>query len=513
MQGVTIVTAWYSIPSKFAPSVYKGWMEKFFRLPMNIIVFTDAIDLPLPKAGHVKIIQKKLNTFVVSQWDRYWEYCLGIDVERNAGHSVELYKIWNEKPFLLAEAAEINPFNSEWFAWCDIGCVRDDKLADISVGFPFGLQKFPKNKMVLSMVGFPQRQDIHMIDGISTMFLNLNNTTCCEPVIRIQGGFFAGQKATITKYVEMWRAELQKWMSKKIFTGKDQYMMYNLLLNHPDFFSVLPPDRTSYINEWFTFLPRCSIVPIFSAKIVGGLGNQMFQVAAASALALQHKGIAIFNRTDPCTASGDTPRLPYWTSMFQKCLTYCDINVPWQIHSENWQHSVTSICPTSRFTKIEGYFQSSFYFKDFVNEIKGLFEFPEHVKNWAKANLQPETVAIHVRLGDYEKLGWVLPSNYFVDAMDGGGKNFLVFSDDPVGASRLFPNLKVVNTGDEIQQMCLMSMCESLVMSNSSFSWWAAFLGNHKKVFAPDPWFPNASYCPQIYEPQWIKIKSFSSAK
>jgi hypothetical protein len=55
--------------------------------------------------------------------------------------------------------------------------------------------------------------------------------------------------------------------------------------------------------------------------------------------------------------------------------------------------------------------------------------------------------------------------------------------------------------------MCLMSMTGELVMSNSSFSWWAAFLGDHKRVTAPEPWLKNANYCNEIYEAGWDKIR------
>jgi hypothetical protein len=410
---------------------------------------------------------------------------------------------------MLAEVASQNFFDSEWFAWCDIGCVRDDILLDLSIGFPFGLQNFPTEKMVMSMVGAPQQRDMNMINGISSIFFNQNENMCCHPVIRIQGGFFAGSATAIEKYKDMWEAELIKWMGEKLFIGKDQYMMYNLVLKDTSgFFAILPPDRKHYENEWFSFLPRLANLPIFSAKIQGGLGNQMFQVAAAYASACQFKGVAIFDRLDPITAAGNTPRGSYWNTMFRKCITHDSINMRWSVHSEDWQHRTRLIQPREKFTKLDGYFQSSFYFKNFAPQIRDLFRFDSLTKDWASSRLKPKTVAIHVRLGDYKKLGWVLPQKYFYDALSMiQAENIFVFSDEPEVVSGMFPGAIVIKEGSDIEQMCLITMCEWMVMSNSSYSWWAAFLGNHSQVFVSDPWFPNASYCPDIWEDRWTRIK------
>jgi len=54
-----------------------------------------------------------------------------------------------------------------------------------------------------------------------------------------------------------------------------------------------------------------------------------------------------------------------------------------------------------------------------------------------------------------------------------------------------------------------MSLCDDMIIANSSFSWWAAWMGvaNGKRVVAPKKWFNNAPLNPKdIYAEKWIVI-------
>lgn len=162
-----------------------------------------------------------------------------------------------------------------------------------------------------------------------------------------------------------------------------------------------------------------------------------------------------------------------------------------------------------------GYFQSAKYFADYSDEVKSAFSvlLPNH--------LEKNVAAIHVRLGDYVRLNsiWKVPSVEFIDKalqnLSDNIKTIWIFSDEPNNALELVSQCKTsaefsleLKKGTEIEDIRAMASAEEFIMSCSSFSWWAAYLGNHKKVIVDKKWYTEKSNLPEddIYEPHWIKI-------
>jgi hypothetical protein len=131
---------------------------------------------------------------------------------------------------------------------------------------------------------------------------------------------------------------------------------------------------------------------------------------------------------------------------------------------------------------------------------------------------QEDVVVAHIRRGDYLDVAKdsILSAEYFARAAESfekiGKRQVVVFSDSPDLVRHellkhketkhwLLVSLGLDKTDEAAATLYLASMANSLIMSNSTFSWWAASTGNLRKaVIWPQGW--NA----EIMEPHWISL-------
>jgi hypothetical protein len=122
--------------------------------------------------------------------------------------------------------------------------------------------------------------------------------------------------------------------------------------------------------------------------------------------------------------------------------------------------------------------------------------------------------AVHVRRHDYKHHG-LCAERYYTDALAWlaarqGALDVFVFSDEPNYTSHVLnaAGLRhhVVRSGDDLGDLYLMSLCHRHVISNSSYSWWAATLSGSDDVIYPDPWSYVHTASAHLCPPQWRKV-------
>jgi len=238
---------------------------------------------------------------------------------------------------------------------------------------------------------------------------------------------------------------------------------------------------------------------VISAYLQGGLGNQMFQIAAAVSLSIDNDTNAGF--------SLDHHDLP---GQGRKCKNYLETIFRNLDFSSNPSVSHGYREPHFHYKKIEytpdmclvGYFQSEKYFEKHTDYIKKLFSVDEKTKRIIDEKygetLKNKPVAVHVRRGDYLQLVDFHPPcsvEYYRDAMAlfPADTIFLFFSDDISWCKENFvqDNVVFIEENEDILDFYLISVCNGVILSNSSFSWWAAWLNerSEKKIIAPKKWF------------------------
>lgn len=249
---------------------------------------------------------------------------------------------------------------------------------------------------------------------------------------------------------------------------------------------------------------------MISCHLMGGLGNQMFQVATTHTYARDNNREDVYPLT---TDLGASRKKSYEKDVLRK-IKRTDITKirPWAICREP-NHTFFNIPKNveHKYLYLDGYFQSYKYFDHRKKEIKDLFEPTEEIKNYIneKYNFDEKSVSIHVRRGDYVNLKDIhfnLPLKYYEDALqhfDKKENNFYVFSDDIEWCKKqsLFQNLNniIFVDEDEVVSLYMMEKCFSHIIANSSFSWWGAYLANvddkkglddrKRLVICPTVWF------------------------
>ncbi len=274
-------------------------------------------------------------------------------------------------------------------------------------------------------------------------------------------------------------------------------------------------------------------------KLMGGLGNQMFQYATARRLALQHNSELVLDGSyfAQCP-SGDTPRqyeLHHLSlnARFAKPIETAELS---GLYKNQWQKTVVRFrrfaglaCPAPYLYQelnggylpevltlpdnvyLSGYWQSERYFFDIAETIRKEFEVKSALQNenleLARQIEAIESVAVHYRRGDYisnpktADYHGVLSPGYYQRAVEllceqVHNPHLFIFSDDPewVKESVTFPLPTQVVDHNPPERACedlrLMSHCKHAIIANSSFSWWGAWLNRNpeKVVIAPQRW-------------------------
>ncbi len=174
-------------------------------------------------------------------------------------------------------------------------------------------------------------------------------------------------------------------------------------------------------------------------------------------------------------------------------------------------------------TQLLGWFQSDRYFSHVADEVVQQLRLPQ-VTLPPPMRSQP-IVAVHFRRGDYVRMGWQLPFSYYEHALDlmrsaVPDATFLVFGDDPefvrlatVWVARYGPVSNAYDLADgALEQLTLASECDHAVIANSSFAWWAAWLGDRRAanrprhVIAPEDY--RRRFGPDILPSNWVAVTS-----
>lgn len=285
---------------------------------------------------------------------------------------------------------------------------------------------------------------------------------------------------------------------------------------------------------------------VLRVLLTGGLGNQLFQSAAAFHFEKHTKRETVLvrdsNSYSKCNHGSQVEKLiskvmiqgsdekadlllRIERKLVRSNRTYANLRRI-QVHHELGFDPDFFV--KSRTNELRGYFQSHIY----AESIKDSYQ--ESISSYLKSS--PSTldlestsiaspVSLHIRRGDYETLRQtfgVLDFEYYENALEELNaheeiKEIWVFSDDVSKASSIlnrsrffsFMNFKIASSLGEIDSLVAMTLCSRHIIANSTYSWWGAFLTDgHNKVISPDKWFRRGDDPFELIPNNWTRIES-----
>lgn len=232
----------------------------------------------------------------------------------------------------------------------------------------------------------------------------------------------------------------------------------------------------------------------------GQLGNIMFEIAAGASLA---KRVGVPYKAISChpffiDGTIDEYVKPFRQSILRKVDFQLELPPDTEVYDQ--PDFTYSALPLKKDLLLKGGFQSEKYFDE--ETVRSLFEIDPETESYIRKKyhdiLVKNPVCIHVRRGDYllqEYKHPVCRMGYFNKAIAcfDPASSFLVVSNDMEWCKKHFKGKQFYFSENEspVVDLYLQAMCSHHIISNSSYSWWGAWLNPNpeKKVIYPAPWF------------------------
>jgi hypothetical protein len=221
-----------------------------------------------------------------------------------------------------------------------------------------------------------------------------------------------------------------------------------------------------------------------------GLGNQLFILAAAESFAKQTgRKFYIKNTKTPYNPHSAAN---YYDSILKKFLPLSaypglelTINEPDGQPYMDWPEIIKS--QTNYNISISGFFQNWKYVEPVRDTFIQRLSFNTEIEN--KYPDISERVFLHIRGRDYLTwVGFADLTEYYKKCLSMIDSEIVVFTDDLEYAKKVLNRPFECIIENDVDALYLMSRCKGCICSNSTFSWWGAYINPNRQIFIPSKW-------------------------
>ncbi len=278
---------------------------------------------------------------------------------------------------------------------------------------------------------------------------------------------------------------------------------------------------------------------MISIKIMGGLGNQMFQYAFIRGMSKKHG----YDFMIPHQSADRFDNYGLFECFELEGCKYTGEGIFKTLECRDTAFNQKFLDECTDNTNYSGVFQTEKYFADAAEELRKDYTFQKDILDPCQKFIDSvgDAIFLHVRRGNSNLVGnrgekWsyqmlqdyhpLMKKEYYIEALShfDESKKVIVLSDtidwckeqDWLQDDRFLfsdSSYEVFNDGASVPyiDLCLMSLCSHAIIANSSMSWWGAWLQSNpnKKVIAPKNWF-GSTYADKdttdLYCPNWIVL-------
>ena len=270
-----------------------------------------------------------------------------------------------------------------------------------------------------------------------------------------------------------------------------------------------------------------------SIYLKGGLGNQLFQIAFLYCLAQTTYDTIVLKKS----VIGKRQNL-YFGNMFGAFSKFINKEFNFKktkLIKEKKQFCFANFKENDIYIKnknicFNGYFQNVKYFEHYLQSFKTFLEYENLLIN-NNIIYQQNTIALHLRFGDYlkfKKLYVQLPKEYYINAIkrlveSSMIDSIIVFHQNNAEDSKIhteyieaikshYPRLKLkdiykdYDITEDWKQLLMISQCDNIIIANSTFSLWGAYLSNHTNVCYPSEFFCDKRDVSGLFLKSWHKV-------
>lgn len=234
---------------------------------------------------------------------------------------------------------------------------------------------------------------------------------------------------------------------------------------------------------------------VMSKEIQGRIGNQLFQVASLIGMAYKYDAIPIIQ--------GDILLAKYFklpNIVAQKYFREIKDVITCECNRYAVYYNCSQEFNSGKNVSLHGFLQSWKYFEEAKHMLRDIFKSEtvhvQKARHFLQSIARPgyQVVCIHIRRGDFtesrhERLGYITANiTYIKKARAFYAKKyvnitFIAVSDDKAWCRENINNIILSPFNDPGDDMCLLMLCDHVIVTSGTFGWWGAWLSGGTTVY------------------------------